>query len=223
LTLELVNDEDHSLVTLLVGKRGPEGMGCFVRTEGSSEVFLAHKNLLATFGIFGKETETPEPKPWADLEIIRSSKDTWSRLEIVQPEISAVFAREEERPDSATDEASSEAGERGGSAGVWVQREPTEPELETKQIQAALDALERLRGTTVVDPTLLESYGLADAAYRAIATLEDGKTLQLLVSRPQEDGPIYAKLDGNPQVFEITEASLRNIFENIKKELTETP
>lgn len=222
LTLEFLGKDGEPLFVLLAGKQGPMGSGCFVRFKDKADVYLADKNLLAHFGIFGDERKAPEPKLWADLQVIKSPKDTWSKVELVQPGSVVTFAKEKKEAKGDGEPKSSNAGNQSTISAVWVQEQPESPKLQEGQIQVTLNALKNLQATQLIDPTQMDVYGLTEPAYQAKIVTDDGNSFKLLVNQPNEKGQVYAKLDERPQVFEIAEAGLKSIFTNLKNQLEQS-
>ena len=221
LVLDLLDKDGQNVITLFAGKRGPSGSGGFLRIKGRPEVYLADKNIPGTFGLFGDERKTPEPKPWADLKLLPSSKNQWARVELHHPEITAAFVKERLESEVRDDDPDAEAGKNEPASTIWVQKKPKKPDLGDSVVQGVLDALARLRANQVMDSTKTESYGLAKPDYRIRIVSDDKSEIQLLANRPKKDGPIYVKLDNSDLVFEISEAGLNTVFDPIKKRLSE--
>jgi len=222
LVLDLLDKDGQNIVTLFVGKRGPSGSDGFLRIKGKPEVYLADKNIAGTFGLFGETKKTPEPKSWADLKLLQSSKNQWAHVEFNHPEFTATFAKDRLEPESRDDDPAAEAQEKEPASTIWVQKTPEKPEVGDAVAQRALDALGRLRADQVMGPTIPDEHGgLEKPDYRIRIVSDDGSEIQLLADRSKEDGPLYIKLDNINQVFEISEAALNSVFDPIKKRLTE--
>jgi len=214
LTLEFLSKDGEPLFVILAGKQGPTGGG-FVRFKDQVEVYLAEKNLRASFGIFGDDRKAPQPKLWADLKVIPNPKDSWASVELIQPGASFAFAKQQKPAEAKPEENAPEAASLPPAAEIWLQQQPENPKLEEGKIQSSLNALANLQATQLVDPAQADAYGLNASAYQARITLNDGKTVQLLISQPEGKGPVYARLDNKKEIYELTEGNLQTIFKNL--------
>lgn len=100
---------------------------------------------------------------------------------------------------------------------VWVQKSPENPKLQETQIQTTLAVLSNLHASQLVDPARAEEYRLAKPSYQVDIVLDDGESLRLLINRPSEKNPIYAKVDHAEPVYQIGEANLKAIFDPLKE------
>lgn len=214
LTVEFLSKDGEALFVILVGKQGPMGGG-FIRFKDQVDVYLAEKNLLASFGIFGDDRKAPQPKLWADLKVLQDPKDSWASVELMQPGASFVFAKQQKPEEPKAEEKAPEAASQPPAPEVWRQQQPENPKLEEGKIQSSLNALANLQATQLADPAQADAYGLKAPAYQAKITLNDGKAVQLLISQPEGKGPVYAKLDNKKEIYELTEGNLQTIFKNL--------
>ena len=215
LTLEFLSKDGEPLFVILAGKQGPMGGGGFIRFKDQVEVYLAEKNLLASFGIFGEDRKAPQPKLWAGLKVLQTPKDSWRSVELIQPGASFAFAKQQKPEGAKPEEKAPEAASQPPAPEVWLQQQPENPKLEEGKIQSSLNALANLQATQLADPAQADAYGLNAPAYQAKITLNDGKTVQLLISQPEGKGPVYAKLENAKEIYELTEGNLQSIFKNL--------
>jgi hypothetical protein len=216
LRVEFTDKEDRSLFVILVGKPGPMGGGCFVRLDDKPDVYLTEANLLAAFGLLGDERKPVDSKLWADLKIMRSSPDGWSMVEIISPDSKVILAKQVNQAKSADAVQTNPSEQQANASPVWIQKQPESPKLEQNQIQEVLNALSGLQGSQLLDPSQMEKYGLKDPTYRVNITLNDDSQLHLLLTQPDEQGPVYAKLDNTGFVYEIHQGSWNNILDPFK-------
>lgn len=209
-TLEFLNKEGEPLFTILAGKQGPIGNSGFVRRKDQLEVYLAEKNLPAFFGLFGDDRQPPQPELWADLELLKDSQASWTAVELIRPGAVFSFVKQHRQVPA---EAGEKAAGRPPAAEVWRQRGPVHPQLNEEAIQSSLNALANLQAMRLADPAEIDAYGLEAPPYQAKISLNDGKTIQLLINRPQDKGPVYAKLADKKEIYELTEEQLQGIFQ----------
>jgi hypothetical protein len=215
LILEFLSKDGEPLFVILAGKQGPMGNGSFIRFKDQADVYLAEKNLLASFGIFGDERKAPEPKLWADLKVLQNPTDSWASVELSQPGASYSFVKQNKQAEAKSDEQAPGEASQPPAPEIWLQQKPDNPKLEEGKIQSSLNALANLQASQLADPARADAFGLKAPAYRAKITLKDGKTVQLLVNQPEGKGPVYAGLDNKKEIYQFTEGSLQTIFKNL--------
>ncbi len=192
-------ERSQKVDTLLVGKKAPEGVGCFVRFKGHTQVFLADQNLLVPFGFYGGAIKTPEPTSWVDLDLVHPDRDSWARVELVQPKESMVLEKT----------ASDEKGGSRPSSWVWKSG-GTEPAAEA-DVETVVMNLERLRALRILEPSQTDGNGDGGPTHGIRITLDNGEVLQYLLTPPEKGRGARVTTPGG-HVYEISEKSFAEIY-----------
>jgi len=194
LHLIFFDGKGKQLAHLLVGKKGEQGRTCFVRKVDEDNVYSVDKNLVSTFQIW-EVGQQPPINRWCDL-FVKQVED-WSKvvgLTMYLPKQSIVFEKSERK-----------VGD-GETKKQWAKIKPSEgPVIAHKDILPIVNSLLGLKGEDVIDPSKKESLGLESAEYRALVTLENGESHELLFTI--KDNLYYAMVKGGKDIFLIPKSS----------------
>jgi len=213
-TLELIGEGGRLLEGLLLGKRGPEAYGVFVRGRESSRVHLADNNLLAQFGIHGDEGELPEDPVWVDTALLDFPRNRWRRVEFSWRERSIAFESLKDATGGLDDlDASAATGREAG----WKQTFPDSPVMDEDRISALLDTLARMRAVKVAPYDPKESSVDPREVFRVHILLDDDTSVQLQGFREEPDGAVLVRRDSAGYAYRISGPVWDPLFEPFEK------
>jgi hypothetical protein len=205
---------DHTEVPafhLLAGKQ--QGQHGFVRRDGESRVYNVALNLHGEAGLYGEHAESPPPaKPWLDLHVQTIPSEHISAVTLQTPTNHWHFVRRPPTSDTAP-------ASPGASPGSWQLAQPSLPfTLKPEGLNTLVSILRALRAEDVVNPAQMATYGLSDALYRAVLTVQppghEARLTTLLVGYevPEQAGKHYARLGSTGPIYVLPPSVMHRVF-----------
>jgi len=206
--LELYGPDNKMEADLLFGKKGQTGETTFVRKAGEDKVYSALIRLNSIFQIWDK-SQPLDLRNWLELRLI-NIKD-WSkakRVEFQFPDAPmVVFEKYPAQPQ----------GQNSENKAVWKKVEPADtPQPRSDDIVKVITALATMRGEDVLDPSKIKEYGLDSAPYRAILTMEDGVSYEVLLA-PQGNNGYFGTLQDSKVIYFVAPEAFTRTFGKAKK------
>ena len=198
------SDGGTDLFHFVVGKTAPRG-GCFVRHDGSDDVYITQASLRSSFGVWGDEPDPPVAKRWIDLRIHRAERNDIDRVVIRGDEQELVLEKVFEAP-----------AEEGGDVNraVWTWKPDADGEFDKGKTDGIASTLCNLYANDVVEPGDLDRYGLGEGALMAEITFKDGTVMPVFFGSQKEGDDKFSYfrvgVDGDPA--EIYQSTVDRVF-----------
>jgi len=190
--LTFLSSEKETLLTLFLGKRGPDFSSNYVRKAGNEEVYLV--------GSYLKPQFHTDFKRWRNKKVLFfESKDAYY-LELISPSDTLIFTK--------TDTG-------------WTTKSFEEP-LDTLKVSQAVRALSRLSSYDFADTVSLEDAGLTNPSLIANVELTNGTRYTLKVGNLKGENKYYVKREGDETIYLVSKYAVERFKkpkeEFIKKE-----
>ncbi len=191
---------------LIVGKSSERG-GCFVRTEGSNDVYITSAGLRSSFGLWGDEPKPPEGKRWADMQVFKVDTKDVDKIVLTSGDTETVLEKAFEIPE-VPDSVETPPPDRSR----WTWKPDAAGEIDKAKGDRVLNAVCSLYATEAVDPAKIDSLGLGDGARVAELTLSDGTVNVLRFGLEDEEKKrVYFQKEGTFPA-EIAKTTVDRIF-----------
>lgn len=214
--LAYTGETDAPAAHVLSG-RAPRSGQVFVRTVDDSTVYVGDVNFRREAQIWSDDiAQAPQPAPWTDTEIVQVERDDVVRLALTMPDKELVFEKREKPSEDAEDE---------GEALVppaepeyeWVLAQGGMPGQDFKRtgLDSALNVLNPLNASEIVDPDTLEEWGLAEPGFKCVVTLDGGANEIVIEGGRPESGPDgYVRLAdaADPVVYKLSSYNFGRLF-----------
>jgi len=199
---------------LLVGTKRPGQAGCFLRKAGSANVFLADKDLLAFFGIFGEAKDvTPSVNSWIDLFLVDIDPAAIESIKIIKREndaetVKLAINRENDK-------------EKGTDKWAAPGTEPA-PDIDAAKVKNFIIGLKDMKAMKAVEAQTGD-YGF-DKPYLTVELGTVSGASEFLVGNeePKETGDRYVK-DPEGHIFFARRYAVNKFDTDIANLLVETP
>lgn len=201
------------VMALEVGNKPERSQGNFVRQPDNDKVYVSQKNILAQLGIYGGP-ELPQGRYFLDLQAVKENRLDVDSVVVDGLNLSKVFATNP--PDSTHTEPTVDR-----NTWEWELAGKSSPALAKSKVDAVLNTLEAIRANDLVDPQAdLATYGLDKPDRRAEIHLQDGRVIGLNFGDSREavgkaPAGIYMQVDGQDNVWVVTEYTVKNIFKGL--------
>jgi hypothetical protein len=209
-------DAEDPAFHLLVGKAA-DYRTVFMRLADEPEVYVEDTNLRQLAGIYGDDAAAaPAAAPWLDKTVVKVDQQRITKLELTSPDKALVFERQEVLPE-APEEPSEDAAPllqpapehrwvvaSGGPGGVFREAGLT----------SVLRKVADLTATDVVDPALLDQWGLNPPQFRAVASVEGEDDVVIEGGRPEgsPDGYIRLASASDDLVYKLDTYGFNQLF-----------
>ena len=206
--IELFGSDNQKKADILFGKKGQSGETTFVRKAGDDKVYSALIRLNSIFQVWDK-SQPLDMRRWLELRLI-NIKD-WSkakRVEFQFPDAPiVVFEKQSAQPQE----------QNAKNNATWKKVEPADtPQPRSEDIVKVVTALATMRGEDVLDPSKIQEYGLDSAPYRAILTMEDGASYEVLLA-PQGNNGYFGTLQDSKIIYFVPPEAFARTFGKAKK------
>jgi len=218
--LEVLDESGTPMAALLIGKRS--GSGCFVREPGSDRVMLADHNFLSDFGLWAEDRPAPKADLWIDMAVVKLERDAVRTVELVTGDGPLVLTKEFVDLGSAAEDSTETLPD--ADAYEWRVTGPEEFVASKTRADGVLASMVSLRARGLVGDTVLDEYGLGEAARKAVVTLEDGTstTLRFGGVTPDDESLLYFQVEGQPLVWTLPDYVAKNVFKSAEELKTES-
>jgi len=188
---------------LVIGTKKPDWGHNFVRDAGSTEVYIADKNILASLGFW--EDVLPDKldkKRWINTDIINFDPEEVAFINISEQ----IDAREKETRLDLTRELS-------GGEKKWKTADDYSFSLDQDKIKEYLGTIKNIKASEVVDP---EEPGHFDSRLlRLTVGKNNGEQIVVTRGRKKENGPGgYVKVAGEKYNFLVSDSVFNGLEKN---------
>ncbi|MBI3091193.1 MAG: DUF4340 domain-containing protein [Candidatus Tectomicrobia bacterium] len=182
------------LAGFILGKRGSDFAGTYVRRDQGREVLLAPEVLIYSFD--------KKPTSWRDLTIFRFDPGGVQQLSLDDGVARIMVGRDD--------------------AGSWRLREPQEEPADKAAVDGLLERLAKLRAAGIDDAASLEAAGLlAPSSTIEVATAE-GQNFTLQIGKAVDERQTYARRADRDTVYRLFSGQVRTLTKRLE-ELREKP
>lgn len=216
-TYEIDDDSGHRVkvstaggVALdLVFGRNAKGGGSTVRLAGSNEVFIAKGRLGA---VMKKDLSA-----WRKKTIFDVKADDLTRVKTTLADGRSFTVAQKERAPAA--DPGPDAGPAAPPKAEWSLAEPAELpagfRLDEAQLSRPASSLASLRAQDFADGVSDADAGLSGEHTVVEATTRDGKTLKVHVGKEDDKKRVYAKAEGDPQVYLLANYNAKQLAKSL--------
>lgn len=194
------------LLHVIVGKNALRG-GCFVRKNGSNDVFLTGASLRSSFGLWGEERKPVDPKRWLELRVTEIDRQNVDR--VVLRDGSGEIVLEKVFGPAVPDTA---GGAPKPDRSDWTWKPDAKGAIDKAKADGILGTLCNLYATDVAEPKDPAELGLGESAKVAEVTLESGETTRIRFGATVEDGKMTYLVVGEGTPAKIYSATVDRIF-----------
>lgn len=221
---------------LLIGTAGEPGTS-FVRTEGSSAVYLADKPVLTDLGLFQAAGDAaPDPNFWPDLRFFPKENPDIDTIESVHhlgqgKDIRTVLKRTEApeaqaAAQAADGKAPSAAPAPAETKKVWNFEDTKLPfKIDEHEVESFLRTLENGRALKIVDPT--KDYGFGKTGWSVtVSSQKDAAskvTLDIVSQGEGESEHWFLKNSAGTAVYELTSYTANQVARGLGDFIRDNP
>lgn len=205
-----------------VGGKPENSSGNFVRSPGSSSVYLTQTNLLSQLGMYNGP-ETPAAQHFLDLQAVQEDRLDVDRIILTDAdgtrELVKEFSLALPEPEDDLVAAGTDSVTIDRTTWEWKLMGPKSLALAKTKADALMGAVVNIRAVDVDDPGQAAAFGLERPARTVAVVREDGSELVLefgdsFPAEGERQAGTWMKISGQPQVWIVTDYTVNNIFKS---------
>lgn len=211
--LHLIFTGEDTLPHVLIGKRGEDNMGTFIRLADKDDILLVDKDLYSEMGIWGGNV--PEPDNWIQKQFLNLDKELIQEIVYHRNGKDFLFAKQEKK--------SKEKGEPGENKNKDEKKEYKWKliswdkvfEADESKIHDIVSAASSLWIEKAVDPAVYNNDCFKHTNTTVTISTSDNK--KYIVHFADKDGNSYIKKDGSPAVYKIATHERKRLSPDMSK------
>jgi len=193
--VEVYSDKNALLGSVYIGKNGSDWNTNFVRSNKSSDVYLASGSIKYAF--------FTDKSRWKDKTILKVEKTFVKEINLVKKDTAIQLVKIAPNPKDSTAKSG------------WQMTSPLKDTVNQSVVNTLLDNVVKFNTTDFEENTALtdDSLGFTNPSLTVTASLENGDKKSLIFGKDKNSGKRWVRTSGNPTTFIVD----KYLFDNVNK------